>query len=696
MTKLGMTTVKVAYPVVHVGNVAANKTEIIKIILESLTEEGRPKVNVVLFPELAITGYTCGDLFGQTALLQEAFQAVAEIASKFSSLLIVIGLPLEVNNAVYNCAAVCRGGKIIGIVPKTFLPNYKEFYEKRWFRGATGDEPKTVQLQKPGGYGLQGADEPIPFGTDLLFINEDDPNLKIGVEICEDIWAPIPPSSFQAIAGATLLLNLSASNETVAKSEYRRNMIEQQSGRCIAAYAYCSSGPTESTSDLVFGGHCIIAENGTVVAETDKFRDKDELVFDVDTERLVNERRRTPTFADSRQFLTREFREVKFWGFDGVDYRKRPLHRKINSRPFVPSDPATLEKRCAEIFNIQVAGLMKRINREGGPKDKGKYTLGISGGLDSTLTALVAYKACKKLGWDAKCIDAITMPGFGTSVRTLTNADKLMTQLGFSRSVIDIRSLCLQSFREINYKPFGLDLTVERRIDQAGQVELHDLTVDEFGQVIRQLPPASSDVGFENVQARMRTFILMSRGFVLGTGDMSELALGWATYNGDHMSMYNVNCSIPKTLVQFLVRYVAENEIDDPALRATLLSIVETKISPELLPLSSTGEIQQGTEELVGPYELHDFFLFNFVRNNFTPSKIALLAEIGFCGKYNLDEIKKWLKVFLTRFFAMQFKRDCVPDGPKVGSVSLSPRGDWRMPSDAEVKLWLDDLDTLK
>jgi NAD+ synthase (glutamine-hydrolysing) len=680
---LGMVRVKVAYPVVHVGNIEANRQEIVKILRAACEE----KANVVLLPELAITGYTCGDLFGQTALLQKASEAVAKIAKEWSSQLIVIGLPLEVNNAVYNCAAVCRGGKVIGIVPKTFLPNYKEFYEKRWFRGAAGNEPKFVNNPAFGR-------DPVPFGTDLIFVDEDYTDLKVGVEICEDIWSPLPPSSFQAVAGATLLLNLSASNETVAKSDYRRSMIEQQSGRCVAAYAYCSSGPTESTSDLVFGGHCIVAENGSIVVETEKFHEQDGVLFDVDIERLVNERRRTPTFNDSRQFLIREYREIKFWGSElpgqsRTGVTTNHINRKVNPHPFVPSDPTTLKKRCEEIFNIQVAGLMKRINRPGGPKDQGKYSIGISGGLDSTLAALVAYKACKKLGWDTKCIDAITMPGFGTSTHTLTNSDRLMQQLGFSRTLIDIKPLCTEAFAELNYKPFGINI-VDRSAFE-GRPDDHLW----FQSKLRELPPDAKDVGFENVQARIRTFILMSRGFVLGTGDLSELALGWATYNGDHMSMYNVNCSIPKTLVKFLVKYVAENEIDDPELKETLLSIVATKISPELLPLGRQGEIVQGTEDLVGPYELHDFFLFNFVRNNFAPSKIAVLASIAFAGKYDFETIKKWLKVFLERFFAMQFKRDCVPDGPKVGSVSLSPRGDWRMPSDAEVATWLEDLENV-
>lgn len=666
MNNLNMVRVAMAYPKVHIGNVDLNVSEIKNLIT---TNESLMSADVIVLPELALTGYTCADLFLQPILIKQALNGLLNLNNALyqwnRNALIVVGLPFDFNDKgdLYNCAAVIHDGKILGIVPKTFLPNYREFYEKRWFKPATLE---TGLKAKVGFYGE------IPFGTDLLFTCGNLPELKIGIEICEDVWAPIPPSSFQAIAGATLLLNLSASNETVAKSVYRREMITQQSGRCGAAYAYCSSGPTESTTDLVFGGHCILAENGSLVAETKRFEESDVLIADIDVEKLASEKRKCPTFADSQQYLTRQFREIKFNGKFVGDHED--IARKINPMPFVPNDPVTLKNRCEEIFNIQVCGLMKRIQQIG---PNGRYTIGISGGLDSTLAALVAYKAFNKLGWDTTHVDAITMPGFGTSSRTLENSKNLMIQLGFTSSLIDIRPLSFQTFQDIKHKPFNLELPTN---------------VWEFVQTLKDLPEGSKDVVFENVQARCRTMLLMNRGFVIGTGDLSELALGWCTYNGDHMSMYGVNCSIPKTLVKFLVKYVAENEIEDEELKDTLISIYNTIISPELLPLGADGQITHSTEDAIGPYELHDFFMFHFLRNSFAPSKIAILANYAFKGKYNCDTIVKWLKVFLQKFFTNQFKRSCIPDGPKVGSVSLSPRGDWRMPSDAEVSMWMNDL----
>jgi len=665
---LQLNTVKVAtaYPRVHVGDPVRNCIE----IKQMLSDNSHCRMaDVVLFPELCMTGYTCGDLFNSSNLLAEALRQTEELSYDVGKQIVVVGLPFELNHTLYNCAAVLNDNRIIGIVPKTFLPNYKEFYESRWFYPA----PDAIGMLASIDYYDR------PFGTDLLFQCESMPNFRIGVEICEDVWAPIPPSSFQAIAGATLLLNLSASNETVGKSDYRRNLIEQQSGRCVAAYAYCSSGPTESTTDLVFGGHCIIAENGSIVAETDRFKNSDVLVTDIDIEKLVNERRRTPTFSDSKKFLNKEYRTIPF----KLNCHKS-LTRKIDPHPFVPSNPDTLHKRCEEIFNIQVCALAKRMETVIGNRNdvKKKFVIGVSGGLDSTLALLVAVKAAKRLGLDPSCIDAVTLPGFGTSDKTKSNAQKLMNLLGVSSDCIDITSLCMQAFADIGHNPFGIKLegtSAEREVCL------------KFG--LAKVPAGAKDLVFENVQARIRTFLLMSRGFVLGTGDLSEAALGWCTYNGDHMSMYNVNCSIPKTLVKFLVKYVADPENSGVELSTVLLDIVNTTISPELLPLGKDGEIVHSTEDVIGPYELHDFFLLHFVRNNFAPKKIALLAKHAFEEKYSMEEICKWLKVFLKMFFAAQFKRSCVPDGPKVGSVSLSPRGDWRMPSDASVNLWLKDLE---
>lgn len=659
-----------AYTEVSVGNPEANVDAMLVKVAAN------PDADIILFPELAVTGYTCGDLFNQTALLDAALTELERMSQKIGNQVVVVGLPFAKGHTLYNCAAVLSNRMVRGLVPKTYLPNYKEFYESRWFYPAPTTKGGSVELFSYN----------VPFGTDLLF--KIGTKATVGVEICEDLWAPIPPSSYQAIAGANILLNLSASNETVAKSEYRRSLVENQSGRLVAAYAYCSSGPTESTTDLLFGGHGIVAENGSILGETERFKSHDLLVVDIDVEKLTNERRRTPTFQDvqSRQ-SDNTFRRIDLPEREtsGVGLRKE------NKFPFVPGNPATLNRRCEEIFNIQVNALVKRMSRVKG----NRFSIGISGGLDSTLALLVAVKACKQLGKDPNCIDAVTMPGFGTSSRTLENANKLMDLLGVSKTTIPIAKLCFDTFRQIGHDPFGIEVT-KWSVGHPGIPGYTQSAV--FQKKLEELPDGAEDVVFENVQARIRTMLLMSRGFVLGTGDMSELALGWATYNGDHMSMYNVNCSIPKTLVKFLVDWVAENEykqtpsmMGDPddtgELYKTLKSIVATEISPELLPLKD-GQIVHSTEAIVGPYAVLDFFLFHLVRNNFAPKKIAQLAINAF-EEYSADQIYIWLHNFLKRFFANQFKRSCVPDGPKVGSVSLSPRGDWRMPSDADPTVWL-------
>jgi NAD+ synthase (glutamine-hydrolysing) len=624
--------------------------------------------DVVLFPELCLTGYTCADLFGQAALLETAAQAARRVASATAgrAQLVVVGLPVPAGNSLYNCALVIADGEILGIVPKQFIPNYKEFYERRWFHAADGREPRTIELG-PGA-------AQVPFGIDLLFSSSG--GVVVGVEICEDLWMPIPPSSVQAIAGANLLLNLSASNETIGKSQYRTDLVVGQSGRCIAAYAYASAGPSESTTDLVFGGHCLIAENGVLLRESSRVGDGGPIergatwiTADVDVQKLQSDRRATSSFDDCARYLT-PYRTIPF----ALRTAMSGLERTVVGTPFVPRASAELDRRCAEIFGIQCAGLAKRIEQIPAAS---RLNIGISGGLDSTLTLLVAVKTCDLLACPRSRIAGLTMPGFGTTERTRRNALDLMDHLGVASETIDIMPLTLETFKELRHAPFGIDC--------------HTMDVSTFQAALGRVPrERRHDLTFENVQARLRTLLLMSRGFVVGTGDLSELALGWCTYNADHMSMYNPNCSIPKTLVRFLVEYVARSEFPAGAVRETLLSIVATTISPELLPVAADGEIEQSTEETIGPYELHDFFLYNTVRCGFGPEKILFLAEHArFTQPYGRALIERTLGTFYRRFFTQQFKRSCVPDGPKVGTVSLSPRGDWRMPSDADPAAWL-------
>ena len=659
MNKFGFVRLTAASLKGTVANPAANAAAI-RHVLDQVTDS-----DVVLFPELCVTGYTCADLFGQQGLLDAAVDQTWQLAAatRGRGQLVVVGLPVAVDNGLYNCAAVLFEGEVLGIIPKQFIPNYKEFYESRWFTAARGRERSEIDF---GG-------RKTPFGIDLLF--EAGP-VVLGVEICEDLWVPTPPSSFQALAGANVLLNLSASNETIGKNKYRSGLVLGQSGRCIAAYAYASSGPTESTTDLVFGGHCLIAENGALLAESPHVgdgapirRDSYWITADVDVEHLQNDRRTALSFDDCVPVLPRTSRRIAC----SLRTEMEGLRRTVAARPFVPNEDAELERRCAEIFGVQCAALAKRIEQI--PAEM-PLNIGISGGLDSTLSLLVAVKMCDMLGQPHGRVHGLTMPGFGTTERTRTNALALMEHLGVTRDLIDIRPLCLDTFRAIGYRPFG--------IDPAGA------GVEEFQRMLSRIPAEKChDLVFENVQAQLRTLLLMSRGFVIGTGDLSELALGWSTYNADHMSMYNPNCSIPKTLVRFLVRHVAEHEFDGAA-RRTLLSIVEGMISPELLPLGADGQSQQSTEESLGRFELHDFFLYHVVRNGFSPEKILFLSQYAaFEEAVSPAEIEKTLRTFYRRFFANQFKRSCLPDGPKVGTVSLSPRGDWRMPSDADPGLWL-------
>jgi NAD+ synthase (glutamine-hydrolysing) len=663
----GFLRVAAAVPQLRVADCAHNVERILHLMGRAEAEG----VAVVVFPELCLTGYTCADLFLQTTLQHGAVEALAELARRSVGVysgLAVVGLPVVADDQLFNCAAVLHRGKLLGIIPKTFIPNYSEFYEGRWFAPAATARSRQVLVNR----------QPVPFGTDLLFEADDVEGLVIGVEVCEDLWVPIPPSSFQALGGATLLLNLSASNEVIGKAAYRRQLVVGQSGRCIAGYVYASCGVSESTTDVVFGGHCLIAENGTLLAESKRFQRQDTLLAtDIDLARLRTERLRINSFGDGRLYPGAGNTITRMRFGLGKPARPRRLSRPVEAHPFVPRAQEQLRERCEEIFQTQVAGLVRRLEYlASGGRRPPDLTLGISGGLDSTLALLVACKTMDALELPRACIRAFTMPGFGTTSRTLSNATALMRELGVTATVVDIRALCLEQMRALGHKPFGIDL--------------QGLSDEEVMAKLRQVPADKRhDLVFENIQARTRTSILMNSGFVIGTGDLSEAALGWCTYNGDHMSMYNPNCSIPKTLVKFLVRWAALNEFDG-AVRTTLLDIVATEISPELLPTGEDGQAVQATEEIIGPYELHDFFLFHLLRTGATPEKVLYLAEHArFDRPYSPQQVRRWLKVFVQRFFANQFKRSCVPDGPKVGSVSLSPRGDWRMPSDAQTALWL-------
>jgi NAD+ synthase (glutamine-hydrolysing) len=665
MIRHGFVRVATAVPLLRVADCDGNADRIIGLLKQAEVE----RVAVVVFPELAVTGYTCGDLFHQLALQRGAWQALLGIAeftrSGFSGLA-VVGLPFAHHDQLFNAAAVLHHGQILGIVPKSYLPNYKEFYEDRWFTPAGGATRFSV-IQRPN-------IGPFSFGTHLLFRCRSYPELTIGVEICEDLWTPVPPSCLQALAGATLLLNLSASNETIGKAGYRRQLVMNQSARCLAAYAYAGCGVSESTTDLVFGGHCLIAENGNLLAEAERFR-RDEVltIADVDLDRLLIERQRTNSFQENRRAFAPEHTTFAIIDWSSHSAEPADLRRAIDPHPFVPAVQEHLRERCDEIFHIQVSGLAKRLEHIGKPA----VSIGISGGLDSTLALLVACKTADAIAMPRSRILAFTMPGFGTTGRTRTNAIALMGQLGVTASEVDIRAMCLAEMKALRHKPFGIDLD--------------GLDVDGLTTKLRNLPPEKcNDLVFENVQARMRTSILMNAGFVIGTGDVSELALGWCTYNADHMSMYNPNVSIPKTLVKFLVAWAAENEFAGDV-RATLTDIVATVISPELLPAGNAGQLPQETEQVIGPYELHDFFLFHFLRYGTPPEKILFLAQhAAFDRKYTEAEIRRWLSLFIRRFFGNQFKRSCLPDGPKVGSISLSPRGDWRMPSDAAAAMWVE------
>lgn len=625
---------------VVIADASGNCREIVEIV-ESAAAEG---ARVVVLPELSLTGYTCGDLFRQRKLTDDAEKALSQLVEATAALpvAVIVGMPVRVGDRLYNCAVVVGGGYIWGAVPKSYIPNYDEFYELRHFASGLGIADTVISL----------AGEEVCFGTDLIFSVD---GVEFGVEICEDLWAPIPPSSYLAAAGAKIIFNLSASPEAVGKHDYLLSLVAQQSARLVAAYVYASSGAGESSTDLVFAGNGIIAENGAIVASSERFtRERRVVMSDVDVELLSTRRLTRNTFAIGEM---PEMRVVRIEIADAPS--AEDLRRRVDPMPFVPSDDAMRDERCREIFEIQALGLAQRLEHT----SCRTAVIGISGGLDSTLALLVATHAFDILSLDRRGIVGITMPGFGTTDRTYTNALKMIDALGVTRREISIRKACEQHLADIG------------------------------------LPADDRSVSYENSQARERTQILMDvanmlGGMVVGTGDMSELALGWATYNGDHMSMYGVNASVPKTLVRHLVAWYASS-CADKGLRETLRDVLDTPVSPELLPADEHGDITQKTEDLVGPYELHDFFLYAMVRQGFSPSKIAFLAGKAFGDRYPKAVIVKWLRVFMRRFFSQQFKRSAMPDGPKVGSVALSPRGDWRMPSDAEVRSWIEEVDEM-
>lgn len=635
-----------ALPKCKLADCIYNTEELIQI----LQQANEKQIQILVFPELSITAYTCGDLFFQHSLLEYAEKGLNDIvkASQDIDVFAVVGIPIVIDNQLFNCAVAIYKGNILGIVPKSYLPNYSEFQEKRWFSSAKQLLSNEIVL----------CGQKVPVGTDLIFKSEHIPYCKIGIEICEDLWSVIPPSSYQALSGATILLNPSASNELASKYDYRKQLISQQSSRCIAAYVYSSSGIGESTQDMVFSGHGLIYENGTLLKESERFMKETQLIYaDVDLELLQNDRMKNTTFAENQNCHT-AFREIIFSMKPQTSIKE--LQRIVKPHPFIPENNEYLDKRCQDIFNIQVAGLARRIEHT---KAK-SVVVGISGGLDSTLALLVSVKACDYLGISPKHVIGITMPGFGTTDRTYQNALSLMEALGIQTREISIQKAALQHFEDIGH-----------------DVSIHDVT-------------------YENTQARERTQILMDiankeNGFVVGTGDLSELALGWATYNGDHMSMYGVNAGVPKTLIRVLVRWIAEYGSLSQKANEILLDVLDTPVSPELLPPDEKGNINQKTEEIVGPYELHDFFLYYVVRFGFSPSKILFLAENAFQGEYERATLLKWLKNFYHRFFMQQFKRSCMPDGPKVGTISLSPRGDWRMPSDAYNHVWMEEVNKL-
>lgn len=635
--KYGFVKVAAATPQIRVADCEFNANQIIA----QINEAEKNGAALIVFPELCVTGYTCSDLFLQSTLLKAAENAVEKIinATEKLDIISIIGVPISLRQSLFNCAVVIFKGEILGIVPKTNIPNYSEFYELRHFTsGVDFDEFF---------FGYAGCNE-VDFSPNIIFKSEKMPDFSFAVEICEDLWVPDAPSVHLATAGANIICNLSASDDVIGKAQYRRDLVRMQSGKLVCGYIYSDSGFGESTTDMVFSGQNIISENASILTESKRFT-AGIIYADIDVEKLSSERRRISTYTRNND------ENIYFTTFD-MDIRQTKLSRKFPQMPFVPADKTDLANRCEEILTMQATGLATRLSHTGIKN----VVLGLSGGLDSTLALIVCVHAFDMLSLDRKNIHTVTMPCFGTTKRTKSNAQLLAEAYGVSFEDIDVTLAVRQHFADINH--------------------------DE----------AITDITYENSQARERTQILMDLsnkygGLVIGTGDLSELALGWATYNGDHMSMYAVNVSIPKTLVRYLTAYEAEKS--DGVLKNVLLDVLDTPVSPELLPPDKNGEIAQKTEDVVGPYELHDFFLYYLVRFGFAPSKIYYLAKLSFADKYDNTTIKKWLTIFIKRFFSQQFKRSCLPDGPKVGSVTLSPRGDWRMPSDASINLWIKDLE---
>lgn len=634
----GFVRVGAVVPKLKVADTEFNCNEIIK----QIEVASNNKIQIAVFPELCVTGYTCQDLFEQDTLLEEAEKALNKILDYTNNLdiICIIGMPIKAENQLFNTAVVIQKGKILGIVPKTFIPNYGEFYEKRWFASSKNANKKEIEI----------LDQKVPFGIDLLFKDKENNEICFGIEICEDIWAVEPPSNKLALLGANIIFNLSASNEVIGKKEYRRELVKMQSAKTISGYVYCSSGVNESTSDVVFSGESMIFENGSCLTNNQRFDFESNMIFtEIDTKRLANDRRKNISFMGNPVDL--EYREIKINIPDNIEN----LTREYSKTPFVPEDKKKISEICEEILNIQSYGLAKRLLHT----NINKTIIGISGGLDSALAFLVIIKAYEVLNLSKENIIAITMPGFGTTSRTHKNSIKLINEYGATFREINITKSSLQHFEDIG----------------------HDKKM--------------KDITYENAQARERTKILMDianeeNGIVVGTGDLSELALGWCTYNGDHMSMYSVNASIPKTLVEYIIKWVADNSKEE--YKNIINDILDTPISPELLPPDENGNIEQKTEEQVGPYILHDFFLYHFLRYGAEPKKIYILACKTFKNDFKKEDIKHWLQVFIKRFFTQQFKRNCMPDGPKVGTVSLSPRGDLRMPSDASYNIWLNNF----
>ncbi len=636
-------------PPVRVGDVAQNVQDICRYMEQADAQ----KADLVLFPELAMTGYSCQDLFLQDRLwecVKDGLGQILRCSQSVPALTAVVGMPLRIGSRLYNTAAVISGGQVRGFVPKTFIPNYNEFYEKRWFSSAEDLQFAPVNLEQ---LGLDGS---APLDANLLFQIGD--GTLVGVEICEDLWTPLPPSTALALAGAEVILNLSASNETIGKRSYRRDLVKQQSASCSCVYAYCSAGETESTQDLAFAGHSLIGENGILLAENKKQFETDYLLLaDCDLGKIRNDRRKNRSFSDAGRVYECAVK-VGTVNCGGQELRSDGTLYQLQKLPFVPQTKTDRFARCMEIFGIQVAGLKHRLETI-----HTNAVIGISGGLDSTLALLVAVEAMRQLGRPLTDVYGVTMPCFGTSDRTYQNSLELMATLGISSKEISIEAAVTRHLADIGH-----------------DIRVHNGT-------------------FENAQARERTQVLMDYasvvgGIVVGTGDLSELALGWCTYNGDHMSMYGVNASIPKTLIRWMIEAISENERFAPS-RAVLRDILDTPISPELLPPDAEGKISQQTEDIIGPYALHDFFLYYMLRYGYTPKKIYTLACRAFAQDFDGATIKKWMLEFYRRFFSQQFKRSCMPDGVKVGSVAFSPRGDWRMPSDASGRIWLDEIQNL-